>query len=254
MAEGGSASPDLPAVDRDRLFPVALAATAGFADAFGYLKLHGLLTAHVTGNLAFMAVGLAQGSPHIIMKFLALPLFMLGVSVATMLITWMGRHSRLTLLWSLLVEAGLFLLCLTAGMTLPPCRSTDDLTGCCVGTLLIMTMATQNAMMRLPLKSLPSTTAMTTNVTEATVQWTHWLIGFGHKLSPEEKQKLVAAAKRLSVTIGAFAIGGVSGGLAAVRISYLGLLAPVAILALLALRAVFIHRNHEAAGEAVLGR
>jgi uncharacterized membrane protein YoaK (UPF0700 family) len=251
----GAADPAVPAAaEQGLLFPIALAGTAGFADAFGYLKLHGLLTAHVTGNLAFMAVGLARGDPHVIMKFLALPLFMVGVGLATVFITWIDRGRHRTLVWSLLVEAALFLLCLLAGMNLPPCRSTDDLTGCCVGTLLIMTMATQNAMMRLPLKSLPSTTAMTTNVTEATVQWTHWLIGFGHKLSPEEKQKLVAAAKRLSVTIGAFAIGGVSGGLAAVRISYLGLLAPVAILALLALRAVFIHRNHEAAGEAVLGR
>ena len=110
MPEDGSTPPDAPGVERDRVIPLALAVTAGFADAFGYLELHGLLTAHITGNLAFMAVGLAQGSPHVIMKFLAVPIFMVGVSLATVVLTWMGRHSRLILTWPLLLEAGLFLL------------------------------------------------------------------------------------------------------------------------------------------------
>jgi uncharacterized membrane protein YoaK (UPF0700 family) len=247
MPEGGPFATDAQAIDHGLLFPIALAATAGFSDAFGYLKLHGLLTAHVTGNLAFMAVGLARGNPHIIMKFLALPLFMAGVSLATVFITWAGRRSRFTLAWSLLLEACLLLLCLLAGATLPPCQATDDLTGCCVGTLLIMAMATQNAIMRLPLKKLPSTTAMTTNVTEATVQWTHWLLGFGRKLSPDDKRKLFGGAKRLGLTVGAFAVGGIVGGLAGVHVGYGGLAAPICGLAGLALRAVFIHRSREAA-------
>jgi uncharacterized membrane protein YoaK (UPF0700 family) len=245
MPEGASAPLEEPGADRDPIFPVALAVTAGFADAFGYLTLHGLLTAHVTGNLAFMAVGLAQGSPHILMKFLALPLFMAGVSLATLIITWLGRHSRRTLVWSLLLEAGLFLLCLLAEAVLPPCRSTDDLTGGCLGTLLILTMATQNAIMRLPLKKLPSTTAMTTNVTEATVQWTHWLIGFGRRLSPEEKKTLFGRTKTIGLTVSAFATGGIAGGLAAVRLGYPGLIVPISILLLLALHAVRAHRRRE---------
>jgi uncharacterized membrane protein YoaK (UPF0700 family) len=228
MPEGGSVSAAPPAADHGLLFPIALAATAGFADAFGYLTLHGLLTAHVTGNLAFMAVGLARGNPHIIMKFLALPLFMAGVSLATVFITWIGPRSRFTLAWCLLLEAVLLLLCLLAG--------------CCVGTILIMSMATQNAIMRLPLKKLPSTTAMTTNVTEATV-----LLGFGRKLSPEDKQSLFGGAKRLGLAVAAFALGGIMGGVAGVRVGYGGLIAPIGVLACLALCAVFIQRNQEPA-------
>jgi uncharacterized membrane protein YoaK (UPF0700 family) len=194
-----------------------------------------------------MAVGLARGNPHVIMKFLALPLFMVGVGLATVFITWMDRRNRHTLAWSLLLEAALLLLCMLAGLNLPACRSTDDLTGCCVGTILIMAMATQNAIMRLPLKKLPSTTAMTTNVTEATVQWTHWLMGFGRKLSPEDKQRLFGGAKRLGMTVGAFAVGGVTGGLTGERLGYPGLLAPIGILALLIARAVLIGRRQEPA-------
>ncbi len=237
MAEGGPAPahgpvPD-PAAGHEHHFALSLAATAGFADAFGYFTLHGLLTAHVTGNLAFMAVGLAEGRPHVIMKILALPLFMLGVGTATVFISWVWRR-RQTLAWPLAVEAGLFLLCLAAGEALPPCRSTDDLTGVCLGTILIMAMATQNATMRLLLKALPSTTAMTTNVAEATVQWTRLLVRFGRGPSAEERQALLARGKMTGLTVGAFALGAIVGALSAVRVGDIGLLIPAAILALLA--------------------
>jgi uncharacterized membrane protein YoaK (UPF0700 family) len=231
----------VPEAERSRLFPIALALTAGFADAFGYLKLHGLLTAHITGNLAFMAVGLAQGNPHVIMKFLALPLFMVGVSLATRIITWIGHRSHRLLTWSLLLEAGLFLVVLLAGLALPPCRSTDDLTGFCVGTLLIVTMGTQNAIMRLLLKKLPSTTAMTNNVAEAVVQWTQWLMGFGRKPSSADKHELSERAKQVALTVSAFGAGAVAGALAATLLGYAGLVAPSAILAMLALRTALIH-------------
>ena len=246
MADGGSGSADEPEAEQGRLFVVALALTAGFADFFGYLQLHGLLTAHVTGNLAFLAVGLARGSPHILMKFLAVPLFMPGVGLATIFITAVSRHSRLGLAWALLLELALFLLCLLVGVELPPCRFTDDPTGVCVGTILLITMATQNAIMRIALKKLPSTTAMTTNVTEAAVQLTHWLIGFGQGLSPDEREKLFGRARTTGLTIGAFAIGGIGGGLAALRLGYAGLIAPIIILSVLTARTVSIHRRENA--------
>jgi uncharacterized membrane protein YoaK (UPF0700 family) len=181
------------------------------------------------------------------MKFLALPLFMIGVGLATLFITWVSQHRTLALAFSLILEAVLFALCILAGSLLPPCRSTDDLTCFCVGTILIMAMATQNAIMRLPLQKLPSTTAMTTNVTEATVQWTHWVMGFGRKLSPEDKRALFGRAKTIGITVSAFAIGGVAGGVSAARIGYAGLLAPIGILGVLAARAVALHRQGAAA-------
>jgi uncharacterized membrane protein YoaK (UPF0700 family) len=250
MAEGGSGRPDPPELDQDHLFPIALALTAGFADAFGYLKLHGLLTAHVTGNLAFMAVGLAQGSPHVVMKFLALPLFMAGVSFATLFITRISDRLFSPLAFTLLLEAALIGGCLVAGSLLPPCKSTDDLTGVCVGTILIMAMATQNAIMRQLLHNLPSTTAMTTNVTEAVVQWTHWLAGFGRRLSAEDKQGLFSRARTIGMTVGAFGTGAILGGVLAVWIGYPSLVGPIILLTLLAARAIARHRQGRGAAKA----
>ncbi|MBW4023902.1 MAG: DUF1275 domain-containing protein [Proteobacteria bacterium] len=235
--------PAAPTADHGRLFPLSLAGIAGFSDAFGYLRLHGLLTAHITGNLAFMAVGLAQGSPRIIMKFLALPLFMVGVGLATIIMTRVSDRRFSPLGFALLLEAALLGCCLLVGMWLPPCQSTDDLTGVSVGTILIMGMATQNAIMRQPLHNLPATTAMTTNVTEATVQWTHWLTGFGRKLSPGDKRELFSRARTIGMTVGAFAVGAVAGGLSAADVGYISLLGPIVLLLLLAARAIDLHRQ-----------
>ena len=250
MADGPPAPPDAPDVEDERLLPLALGATAGFADAFGYLTLHGLLTAHITGNLAFMAVGLAQGNPRIIMKFLALPLFMAGVSLATLIITRVDGRRRSPLAIALLFEALLIGGCLLAGALLPVCTSPDDLTGVSVGTLLIMAMATQNAIMRQPLHSLPATTAMTTNLTEAVVQWTHWLTGFGRKLSPEDKQGLFSRAKMIGLTVGAFGSGAILGGASAVWLGYPSLIGPIIVLILLAARARVLHGQAGGADQA----
>jgi uncharacterized membrane protein YoaK (UPF0700 family) len=103
------------------------------------------------------------------------------------------------------------------------------------------------------MKKLPSTTAMTTNVTEATVQWTHWLIGLGRRLSPDDKRDLLGRAKTVGLTVFAFPLGAIAGGVAAARVGYAGLVAPVCVLTSLALRAAFIHRKREPSGEAALG-
>ncbi len=235
MAEGQQTED--PAAGHGRLFALPLAVTAGFADAFGYLTLHGLLTAHVTGNLVFMAAGLAQGNPHILVKFFAVPLFMLGVSLTTIVTTRLGGRQRRVLAWTLAAEAMLFLLGLLAGEVLPPCRTTDDLTGVTVGTIMILAMGMQNAVMRMPLKALPATTAMTTNISEATVQWTHRLIGFGRPHKPEDRQALFDRAKTIGLTVSAFTIGTLGGAAAAVWLGYPGLAVPAGILLLLALRA-----------------
>jgi hypothetical protein len=53
-------------------FPVALGFVAGFVDIFGFMALFGLLPAHVTGNLIFIAVDIARHQYNLIKRIAAL--------------------------------------------------------------------------------------------------------------------------------------------------------------------------------------
>lgn len=235
MAEPPRAAGTVGGDVHERRFSMLLALTAGFADAFSYLTLHGLLVAHVTGNLAFMAVGIARGDPHVLLKFLALPIFIVGVGIASFLIAgreWYtdGRRADKRLAWALVLEAIFFVAAGFARHWLPASRSADDLSTFCVAILLLMAMATQNTLMRLFLPKLPSTTAMTTNVAEGMVRWTGWLTGPTRLTSAQERRDMLAGARRIGVTVTSFAVGAVAGGLAALKLGNISLGLPVCLL------------------------
>lgn len=209
---------------------ILLAVTAGFADTFGYIRLHGLLTAHVTGNIAFMAAGIARGNPHVLLKFLALPIFILSVGVAALVIGKLGRGARASLLWGLGFEILLLGLVGLATTLLPAKTDPDSVPDFVIGTLLLAAMGAQNAVMRMALPKLPSTTAMTTNVSEATVRWVSARLHPDRQISSEERQSLSQGARRIAVTVCSFGLGGVVGGLVALHLGGVGLLIPMAVL------------------------
>lgn len=221
-------------VPGNRISPL-LAVTAGFADTFGFIRLHGLLTAHVTGNLAFMAAGIARGNPHILLKFLALPIFIGWVGVAALVIGKVGRDNRGKLLWGLGFEIALLGSVGLATALLPANTNPDSLPECVIGTLLLAAMGAQNAVMRLSLPKLPSTTAMTTNVSEATVRWVSARINPDRALSRDERAAMAKGARRIAITVCAFGLGGVTGGLVALHLGGAGLLIPMAVLTIIIL-------------------
>jgi uncharacterized membrane protein YoaK (UPF0700 family) len=234
-------------VSGDRISPL-LATTAGFADTFGYIRLHGLLTAHVTGNLAFMAAGIARGNPHILLKFLALPIFIVWVGAAALVIGKVGRGARGSLLWGLGFEILLLGMVGLATALLPTNTNPDSVPEFVIGTLLLAAMGAQNAVMRLSLQKLPSTTAMTTNVSEATVRWVSARINPDRNMSRDERTALARGARRIAVTVCAFGLGGITGGLVALHLGGAGLLIPMAVLALLILWILAAGRQAKAQG------
>ena len=233
MAEALAKPADLWLEAHGRRLSLALATTAGFSDAFGYLRLHGILTSHVTGNLAFMAIGIARGNPHILMKFLAVPIFVLWVACASLVITRQRPGLFRALKAGLLLEIGFLCAGSLAILAMPPAQSPDDASAVVLGTLLLGAMGTQNALMRKSLARLPSTTAMTTNISEATVRWVAGQLDPAQRLTPEERQARLHAAGRVAFTVGSFASGAILGGLAALHLGAAGLIPPIAVLAAL---------------------
>jgi hypothetical protein len=93
-------------------FPVGLGFVAGFVDIFSFTALLGLLPAHLTGNLIFLAVDLARHEYNVVMKVAALPIFAASVAISAWLIGTLsesGRHPFLPMILLQAVLCGFFL-------------------------------------------------------------------------------------------------------------------------------------------------
>lgn len=77
---------------------VVLAAVAGFVDVVGYLLLHHLFTAHMTGNTSKLGVALGHGDLSAAVPLAVMPfLFMAGAAAATLLVDIGHRWGALAL-------------------------------------------------------------------------------------------------------------------------------------------------------------
>lgn len=63
-----------------------MAASAGAIDTISFITLFGLFTAHVTGNLVVVGAFLAGENEGIVIKLLAIPVFMISVAFTTLII------------------------------------------------------------------------------------------------------------------------------------------------------------------------
>lgn len=71
---------------------VLLAASAGFVDVVGYLTLHRVFTAHMTGNASKLGVALGEGHLGRAAPFIVVPfLWTSGVAAGTVLVDAFGR-------------------------------------------------------------------------------------------------------------------------------------------------------------------
>src|ERR1700740_934371 len=80
MATAIAPSPPVPAD-----IPALLSLNAGYVDTAGFLALHGLFTAHVTGNFVTIGAALTVGTSGVVTKLLALPTFCVVVVLARLL-------------------------------------------------------------------------------------------------------------------------------------------------------------------------
>jgi uncharacterized membrane protein YoaK (UPF0700 family) len=213
------------------LLPAVLSVIAGSTDTIGYLGLHGLFTAQITGNLVILAAHITTGNPAITALLLAVPVFML-VLLATSVLTTVLQHRHLPTLPPLLALQLLLLicfgaLCVTAG-------SPFDLRsprGVLTGMSGVAAMAVQSALVQTALSGTPATLVMTTNVTNFVLALGQWLVPLRAGAREEAHRK---AMRILPVIVG-FILGCALGAAAenAYGLRALGLPVALALLALL---------------------
>lgn len=180
-----------------------LAFNGGFVDAAGFLGLHGLFAAHITGNLATLCAAIVLGSHGLIGKILALPEFLAVIALARLagaamrLRRWPARD--LLLAAELLLLTAFFALAVHYG----PFTNFDTPAALVTAFVAIAAMAVQNDMQRVHLPDLPATTFMTGNATDTTVGAIGMLTGD----KPAQTKSFRTNAGRMALNLVAFAGG-----------------------------------------------
>ena len=219
-----------PPVLEHAAFPIGLGFVAGFIDLFGFLAWYGLLAAHSTGNLIFLAVDLVRGQYEVVMKSLALPIFAGSVALSAWLIGNLMARGRAPFAPSIVVQSALLAASAVAGMLLPAPDGPDDIAVIVSGSLAVAAMAMQNAIMRLLLNNLPATTVMTGNITHAVSEIVLRSTGHHRVVSHGPPAAVARQARLIVVTLLAFTVGAIAGGLSEIHLGYPSLLLPIGVL------------------------
>src|SRR5262245_27224144 len=66
--------------------------TSGFVDTLGFIALFGLFAAHITGNVVLIAATLVVQGHGLLIKFLAIPIFIVAAIVTRLYIIHRERH------------------------------------------------------------------------------------------------------------------------------------------------------------------
>lgn len=199
-----------------------LSFNAGFVDTVGFLGLQGLFAAHVTGNFVTLAAALVFGTHGVIGKVLALPEFVAVVALARLAGAALTRRQMPTLALLLGAEALCLLAFLVLCVAFGPFPDSDVPAALLAAFAAIAAMALQNAMQRVHFASVPPTTIMTNNTTQAVLDGVDLLRG----AAPPEVR---ARFERTFRSIATFAVGCAVAAILYYLTAFWSLVLPVAV-------------------------
>jgi uncharacterized membrane protein YoaK (UPF0700 family) len=229
--------------------PMLLSFVAGYVDSYTYLALFGLFAAQVTGSFVIAGAELVTHDYGVAGKLLAIVAFVLAAAIATALIALMREGGRAALPWMLALEA--VLLAIFAAMLLfgPTIQNARDWHGIVAGLIAASAMGAQSVLVRLLMKGIPQTNVMTGNMTQLGIAVTELIVArrrFAHSTHGAAAVHDYAAAREQLVTVLAcaigFLIGAAAGAVAFATTNVRGALLAVAIVAALALWALYRER------------
>src|SRR5277367_7049235 len=188
--------------------PTLLSFNAGYVDTVGFLSLHGLFTAHVTGNFVTIGAALVFGTSGIVAKLLALPVFCIAIIVTRLAsfnlpARWPVFETMLTLQLFLLLVAAVL------AIAMGPFGNGDTAPIIIVGMTLVSAMAIQNAANRIHLTGAPPTTIMTGTTTQMMIDIADMIRGMPGGARDATKSRL----RRMGAAVAGFALGAAAGAL-----------------------------------------
>jgi uncharacterized membrane protein YoaK (UPF0700 family) len=219
-----------------RTLAYALSFVAGYVDACTFLALFGLFVAQATGSFVIAGAAPVTHEAGLVIKTLAIPVFMLAAAVTAILVSGTRRAGRSAWAWTLGLEVVLLIAFLWIGVTCSPFESPDQPAALLAGLCALAAMGVQSASVRLLGQGAPSTNVMTTNTTQLAIDATHLLLSrlrANAADAPVPQSELGKTRRRLAETarvmIGFFA-GVVPGALAYRQFGFIGLAPAILIL------------------------
>jgi uncharacterized membrane protein YoaK (UPF0700 family) len=204
--------------DHDEVFrlviPPMLSFVSGYVDTTGFLGFSGLLTSQVTGSFVAAGAAFVRTEPGLAAKLLAIPMFMVGAVVMTLLVAALKRRKRDPMPAALMMVASLIGMFLMVSVLAPPFTTAEPPMALTAAILAFVAMGSQSALVRGLFKGSVPANFMTGNVTQVAVETTDLFLaraGLLHVGNAEADAARVKAAsaqlKILVPTIVSFVMG-----------------------------------------------
>jgi uncharacterized membrane protein YoaK (UPF0700 family) len=233
-----------------KAMPMLLSFVAGYVDSYTYLALFGLFAAQVTGSFVIAGAEFVTHDYGIAGKLLAIVAFLVAAAITAALIGLARKSGGAALPSMLALEA--VLLAIFAAMLLfgPTIKNANDWHGIVAGLVAASAMGAQSVLVRLLMKGIPQTNVMTGNMTQLGIATTELILAWRRfarsrhgaaaiREFNEVREQLLTV---LSVAVG-FLVGAAAGAIAFAATNVRGALLAVAIVAALALWALYRERR-----------
>lgn len=189
----------------------------GYVDTLGFVTMHGLFAAHVTGNIITLAASFASGQQEAIAKILALPVYCLAVlSIRTLSLRtrqWAAGAQRNFLLS---LNIGLLTLASVLALRFGPFPNADAPMAVLTGMVLVAGMSVQNMVRRLHLPTAPPTTVMTGTITQLMMD----VVDAIAQRRTAEARATIQRGHLLVRGLGGFAIGATMAAMAVITLGH----------------------------------
>lgn len=199
-----SASP--PVAPADERLPLLLSLNGGYVDTLGFIALHGLFSAHVTGNFVTIGYALGNGASGAWTKLAALPVFCLGVFLARLY--GQARRDAGKPAFMRLLTVKTLLLCVAAALAvaLGPFPMGDSWGLFATGMTLVLAMSIQNAVHRVHLGAAPPSTLMTGTTTQIMLDLADTVRGEADAAAGRRMRRMGRAVLAFAIGCGAAAL------------------------------------------------
>ncbi|MGN6153685.1 MAG: YoaK family protein [Lysobacteraceae bacterium] len=208
--------------------PDLLTFNGGYVDAAGFIALHGLFTAHVTGNFVTIGASLVNGTAGIVGKLLVLPVFCLVALLARATSQRLAASGGDAVRALLLASVAMLTMAAAIAWVAGP-FAVDSAGEIATGMTLVVAMAIQNVLHRVHFPKAPPPTLMTGSATQMMIDLADlWRGG----LAPDARAALRARSATLGRAVAIFAAGCGLAALAYLAIGLKAFVLPPVIVAL----------------------